>query len=139
MIIANPAKILLWNIFIVYFHCTYHVDQAMKLKSLSNGLEIPKKATIIRGKLVIQKCENFLDFLFNNEFLQDVASGVTNLKFDLGIAKKLHKLVTKYSHTISFYLEACKNSDYNPLSKKFFVKDSGTNKTIKEEPFRWLW
>ena len=26
-------------------------------------------------------------------------------------------LATKYSHTISFYLEACKNSDYNPLSK----------------------
>ena len=105
---------------------------------MSNGLEIPKKATIIRSKLIIQKCENFLDFLFNNEFLQDIASGVTNQKFDLGIAKKLHMLVTKYSHTISFYLEACKNSDYNPLSKKFFVKDSGTNKNIKEEPFRWL-
>ena len=26
-------------------------------------------------------------------------------------------LVTKYSHTISFYLEACKNSIYNALSK----------------------
>ena len=26
-------------------------------------------------------------------------------------------LVTKYSYTISFYLEACKNSDYNSLSK----------------------
>ena len=30
-----------------YFHCTkYKVDQARKLKSLTNGLEISKKATI---------------------------------------------------------------------------------------------
>ena len=35
----------------------------------------------------------------------------------MGIAKKLHMLVTKYLHTISFYLEACESSDYNPLSK----------------------
>ena len=28
-----------------YFHCTkYKVDQARKLKSLANGLEIPKKS-----------------------------------------------------------------------------------------------
>ena len=32
-------------------------------------------------------------------------------------AKKILMLVTKYSHTISFYLEACENSDYNPLPK----------------------
>ena len=51
-----------------YFHCTkYKVDQARKLKSLANGLEILKKATIAtRNKLNIQKCEHFLDFLFNN-------------------------------------------------------------------------
>ena len=40
-----------------YFHCTiYKVDQARKLKSLVNGLEIPKKTTITRIKLNIQKC-----------------------------------------------------------------------------------
>ena len=43
-----------------YFHCTkYKVDQARKLKSLANGLKIPKKATITRSKLNIQKCEHF--------------------------------------------------------------------------------
>ena len=44
-----------------YFHCTkYKVDQARKLKSLANGLEILKKATITtRNKLNIQKCEHF--------------------------------------------------------------------------------
>ena len=104
-----------------YFHCTkYKVDQARKLKSLANGLEILKKATITtRNKLNIQKCEHFLDFLFNNKLLQDVAYGITNIKFDNGDCQKIAHamLVTKYSHTISFYLEACKNSDYNPLSK----------------------
>ena len=70
-----------------YFHCIYQVDQGRKLKSLSNRLEIPKKAR--RSKLIIQKCENFLDFLFNNEFLQDVAFGVTNLKFDNGDCQKI--------------------------------------------------
>ena len=64
-----------------YFHCT-NVDKARKLKSLANGLEIPKKATITRSKLNIQKCEHFLDFLFKNKLLQEVAYGVTNIKFD---------------------------------------------------------
>ena len=86
---------------------------------MANGLEIPKKAIITRNKLNIQKCEHFLDFLFNNKLLQDVAYGITNIKFDNGDCQKIAHamLVTKYSHTISFYLEACKNSDYNPLSK----------------------
>ena len=66
-----------------YFHCTkYKVDQARKLKSLANGLDIPKKATVTRNKLNIQKCEHFLDCLFNNKFWQDVAYSVTNLKID---------------------------------------------------------
>ena len=73
-----------------YFHCTkYKVDQARKLKSLADGLEIPKKATITRSKLNIQKCEHFLDCLFNNKFLQDVAYSVTNLKFDNGDCQKI--------------------------------------------------
>ena len=67
----------------------------------------------------IQKCEHFLDFLFSNKLLQGVAYGVTNIKFDNADCRKnAHAmLVTKYSYTISFYLEACKNSDYNSLSK----------------------
>ena len=52
------------------FHCTkYKVDQARKLKSLANGLEIPKKATITRSKFNIQKCEHFLDCLLTNKLL----------------------------------------------------------------------
>ena len=51
---------------------------------MANALEIPKKATITRSKLIIQKCEHFLDFLFNNKLLKDVAYGVTNLEFDNG-------------------------------------------------------
>ena len=79
-------------------------------RSLANGPEIPKKATITRSKLNIQKWKHFLDFLLNHKLLQDVAYGVTNLKFDNDYCQKI-------AHTISFYLEACKNSDYNPLSE----------------------
>ena len=45
-------------------------------------LKYLKKVTITKSKLNIQKCEHFLDCLFNNKLLQDVAFGVTNLKFD---------------------------------------------------------
>ena len=86
---------------------------------MANGLEIPKKATITRNKLNTQKCEHFLDFLFNNKLLQDVAYGVINIKFDNEDCQKIAHamLVTKYSHTNSFYLDVCKNSDYNPYLK----------------------
>ena len=88
-----------------YFHCSkYKVDQARKLKSLAKGLAILKKATILRSKLDMQKCEHFLDFLFNNKLLQDVAYGVTKIKFDNGDCQKVvhAMLFTKYSHDISF-------------------------------------
>ena len=53
----TPGKIAIFSIadhnkyskgtIMKYFHCTkYKVDQARKLKSLANGLEISKKATI---------------------------------------------------------------------------------------------
>ena len=52
-----------------YFHCAkYKVDQARKLKSLADGLEIPKKLTITRSKLNIQNCEHFLDFFLTINF-----------------------------------------------------------------------
>ena len=51
------------------FNCIkYKVDQARKLTSLANDLEIPHKATITRSKLNIQKCEHFLGCLFNIKF-----------------------------------------------------------------------
>ena len=103
-----------------HFQCSkYKVDQARKLKSQANGLEIPKKVTITRNKLNIQKCEHFLDFLFNNKLLQDVGYGVTNIKFDNEDCQKIAHavLVTKYSHTISFYMDACRSSGHCPLSK----------------------
>ena len=86
---------------------------------MANGLEIRKKATITISKLNTQKCEHFAGFLFNNKVLQDVAYGVTDAKFkNVDCQKIAHvMLVTKYSHNISFYFEACKNSGYNPLFK----------------------
>ena len=63
-----------------YFQCSkYKVDQARKIKGPTNGLEIPKKVTITRSNLNIQKREHFLDFLFNNKLLQDVPYNFTNI------------------------------------------------------------
>ena len=83
-----------------YFQCSkYKGDQARTLKSSANGFEIPKKATMTRSKLNLQKCEHFLDFLFNNKLLQDVAYGVADIKFDHAEQQKLAHamLITKYS------------------------------------------
>ena len=48
-----------------------------------------------------------------------MAYGVTNVKFDSGDSERVTYtvLATTYSHAIAFYLEACKNSRYNPLSE----------------------
>lgn len=94
-----------------YFQCSKHkVDQARKLKSLTNGLEKPTKVTITRSNLNIQKCENFSDFLFNKKLFQDHVYHTTNMKFDDGNCQKIaHSiLVTEHSHTVSF-----RSSGYN--------------------------
>ena len=42
-------------------------------------------------------------------------------------------LVTKCSHSISFYLEACENSDYNPLSKSCLWRIQASIKPSKRK------
>ena len=58
-------------------------------------------------KLDINKCEDFLDFLFWHNLLQDVAYGVTNIKFGNGDKQRVAHaiLTTKYSHASAFYIE----------------------------------
>ena len=60
------------------------VDKGRKLKGSGKGLVIPVRKKCRCLKLDINKCEHFLDFLFSNNLLQDVAYGVTNIKFDNG-------------------------------------------------------
>ena len=86
--------------------CTKHqVDKARRWSKESTSLSLPTKEKYKRSKLDLRKCEHFLDFIFNSGILQDVAYGVTNIKFDSGETQKIAHaiLTTKYSHAITFY------------------------------------
>ena len=101
------------------FYCSkYRVDLARKFHASSEGLVIPKKNHLNRSRLDLNKCEHFLDFIFNSGLLQDVAYGVTNIKYDSDDEQKIAHciLTTKYSHAIAFYHDSCKDSQYTPLS-----------------------
>ena len=70
-------------------------------------------------KLDINKCEDFLDFLFWHNLLQDVAYGVTNIKFGNGDKQRVAHaiLTTKYSHASAFYIETCENTQLQAFSE----------------------
>ena len=92
------------------FNCTkYKIEQARKWNAINSGLVLPTKVQFKRSKLNVSKCEHFLDFVFMSGLIQDVAYGVTKIKYDSGEEQKVAHavLTTKYSHAISFYLQSC--------------------------------
>lgn len=102
------------------FGCTkYQVDQARKWRANNDTLTIPMKEKLKRHKIDINKCEHFLDFVFNSGLLQDVAYGVTTVIYDNGFEEKIAHavLTTKYSHTIALYQKFCTACQYQPLSE----------------------
>ena len=66
--------------------------------------------------------EHFIEFVFSSGLIQDVAYGVTKLKFDSGDEQTIpHAVLTaKYSHVIAFYLQFCKDMGYDALSESSF-------------------
>lgn len=81
------------------FNCSrYHVDAARKWHSCSDGLLLP----FSHSWLDLPKCEHFLDFIFTSGLLQDVAFGVTKIKYDNGDEQKIAHaiLTTKFSHVL---------------------------------------
>ena len=104
-----------------FFGCSkYSINQARRINSSDPGLLLPKPSKNIRCKLDHNKVEHFLDYLFSNGLLQDVAYGVTKIKFDSGEMQKNAQtiLTAKYNHTISFYNQMCKDISYQPLSDR---------------------
>ncbi|XP_057316234.1 uncharacterized protein LOC130657272 [Hydractinia symbiolongicarpus] len=102
------------------FDCTkYQVDTARRWKSSSASLLLPMHQVHKRLKLDNNKCEHFLEFIFNSGLLQDVAYGVSHIKFDSGIVQKVANavLTTKYSHAVTLYLMHCKTIGYHSLSE----------------------
>ena len=101
------------------FNCSkYRIDLARHFHASSKGLVIPEKGIISRNRLDLNKCEHFLEWIFMSGLLQDVAYGVSSVKYDSGEVQKVANaiLTTKYSHTIAFYKEICRESQYTPLS-----------------------
>ena len=70
----------------------------------------------------MRKVEHFIDFIFSNGLLQDVAYGVTKLKYNSGDEQTIpHMILTsKYSHTIAFYQQSCFELSYTPYLKALY-------------------
>ena len=102
------------------FGCSkYAVDEARKLQPKIKGLVVPVKEKFHRNKMNIEKSEHFLEFLFSSGLIQDVAYGVSKVKFENGIVQTIpHAVLTaSCSHVIYFYLDICKQTDFQPLSE----------------------
>ena len=81
------------------------------------GLCIPEIKKFICHHLDLNKSEHFLDFTFSSSMLQDVAYGVTKIKYDPGEEQKIAHaiLTTKFSYVTAFYIESCEITDFLPL------------------------
>ena len=102
-----------------FFVCSKHyIDKARALKASEIGVTLPKNEKLKRNRMSREKFEHFLQFLFSSDILQDVAYGVTNLKFDDGTTQTVPHTVlkTKFSHAIKFYTDVCDATKFIPLS-----------------------
>ena len=103
------------------FNCSkYRIEQAREMVSSKNSMIFPeKKKKISRCRMDMRKVEHFIDFIFSNGLLQDVAYGVTKLKYNSGDEQTIPHMIlkSKYSHTIAFYQQSCFELSYPPLSE----------------------
>ena len=101
------------------FNCSKQkVDEARKLQVFSEGIKTPDVSKHNRLKLDINKCNHFLDFIFNNGLLQDVAYGTSVLKYTDGEKQDVPHaiLVARFKHVITYYQKYCDES-FQPSSE----------------------
>ena len=93
------------------------VDNARKLHSLTEGISITENKKHKRSKLDLRKCDHFLDFVFHNGLLQDVAYGATNLTYSSGDTQTILRAVitAKYKHIIAYFLQFCEDNNHESL------------------------
>ena len=92
------------------FDCNlYRIKLARKWRNSADKFVLPEKQVFSRNKLNINKSEHFLEFIFSSGLLQDVAYGVTTVKYRSGEKQKIANaiLAAKYSHVIALYQENC--------------------------------
>ena len=98
------------------FDCNlYRIKLARKWRNSADKFVLPEKQVFSRSILNINKSEHFLEFIFSSGLLQDVAYGVTTVKYQSGKKQKIANaiLTAKYSHVIALYQENCKQVGYN--------------------------
>ena len=101
------------------FGCSkYKVDLARKWKQQNADLLKVQKETFTRNRLDFNKCELFLDFIFQVGSCKTQHMVHKNLKFASGEKEMVQKdiLIIQYSLVIGLYKEACKNVNYDALS-----------------------
>ena len=101
------------------FKCSKRkIDQARSMKMQENSVKSFMKTKFKRNRMNTEKSEHFLKWLTSSGLLQDVAFGTKELKFDSGEKQSVPNTIlqSKYSHTIQFYLDVCKEISYDPLS-----------------------
>ena len=101
------------------FNCSKRkVDEARKLQVFSAGIKTPDISKHNRLKLDINKCNRFLDFIFNNGLLQDVAYRTSVLKYTNGEKQVVPHaiLIARFKHMVT-YQKLCDVS-FQPLSER---------------------
>ena len=70
----------------------------------------------------MQKVEHFIDFIFSNGLLQDVAYSVSKWKYDSRDVQAIPHMIlkSKYSHNIVFYQQSCFELSYTPYLKALY-------------------
>ena len=102
------------------FHCSKcKIEQVGKFQTSSEGIamqmQFPQKQ--LHQKMNLNKTKHFLDFIFCNGLLQDVAYGTTKLNFFNGESQILpHAVITaKYEHIISYYIKFCESRNFQTI------------------------
>ena len=91
-------------------------------------------------KLDMSKAEHFLDFLFENEYLEDTYYETTTLKLEDGTMFEIPQVVstTIQSYVITVYQNHCATINYQPLSASCLHNVMDSCKSVQRKPYRVL-
>ena len=107
------------------FDCSKtQVENAKSLQIDFNRIHVPENTKHHRFKLDMNKCEHFLNFIFNNQLLQNVAYGTATLKYENGKKQIVPRaiVVARFKHVISYYPQFWINESFAPLSESSLYK-----------------
>ena len=103
-----------------HFRCSrYLVDRSRQLKAQNSVWgDSEHSSPAYRMKLDMSRVEHFLDFLFENKYLEDTYYGTTTLKLEDGTLFEIPQVVrtTIQSYVINVCQNHCATINYQPLS-----------------------